>query len=208
VLGSLAGCVLGPALAAFHRAHPQLNYYVRAGSHQNVVELLCDGVVELALIAWPCVEPPLADLAPVLRLREPVALIAPRHHPLAGRADVTEADVVRHCAPLLLVRWWQTTHPSVARIAARAASVANVPPETARELLANGVGISLFTRTHAAGLLGSGQVAEIPVAGMAPLWRESALVRVARDAPLSPVAQEFVAAFREFVDFCKIKLDK
>jgi DNA-binding transcriptional LysR family regulator len=198
VLGSLAGCVLGPILAAFHREHPRLDYYVRAGSHQNVVELLCDGVVELALIAWPCAEPPLATLTPILRLREPVVLVAPRRHPLAGRDDVTETEVVRHCAPLLLVRWWQSTHPAVARIASGAASVANVPPETARELVAAGIGIGFFTRAHAAGLLASGAAAEVPLAGVAQLYRESALVRVARESPLSPVAREFVAAIRSY----------
>lgn len=196
VLGSLAGCLLGPALAEFHRAHPQADYYVRAGSHQKVVELLCDGVVELALVGWPCVEPPLAELAPVLRLREPVALLVPRDHPLAGRADVREDEVAPHCAPLLLVRWWQSTPRALARIAAQSASVANVPPETARELLAGGVGIGFFTRPQAADLLASGRAFEVSLADLPPLDRESALVRVARQSPLSPVAQEFVAVLR------------
>jgi LysR family transcriptional regulator, low CO2-responsive transcriptional regulator len=208
VLGSLAGCVLGPALAEFHRAHRYAEYYVRAGSHQKVVELLCDGAVELALVAWPCVEPPLVELAPVLRLCEPVVLVTPRGHPLAGQSSVTEEQVASHCAPLLLVRWWQTTHPSVARIAARASSVANVPPETARELIANGVGIGFFTRVQVADLLDSGLAAEVPLAGAQPLWRESALVRVARSSPLSPMARAFVATMTEYAEFCNIKLDK
>jgi DNA-binding transcriptional LysR family regulator len=48
VLGSLAGCLLAPALAQFQRGHPRVECYVRAGSHPRMVELLCDGVVEAA----------------------------------------------------------------------------------------------------------------------------------------------------------------
>lgn len=196
VLGSLAGGMLGPALAAFQRSHPHVGLYVRAGSHQNVVELLCDGVVELALIAWPCIEPPLAELQPLLELHEPVLLVAPRDHPLAGRTDVSTAELLAHCTPLLLVRWWQTTHPAVARLAAAAPTLANVPPEAARELLAAGVGLGFFTRTQVADLLADGRATEVRLAGQAPLRRGLALARVARQAPLSPVAADFVEALR------------
>lgn len=196
VLGSLAGCVLGPALAAFGQQRPLAECYVRGGSQQKVIELLCDGVVELALAAWPCTNPPQAALEPLLLLREPVLPLAPARHPLAGQPAVTADELASQAAPLLLVRWWQVTHPLVARVAARAPSVANVPPETARALLQAGVGLSFFTGPQAAELLESGACAALTLAGEPPLWRESALVRLARPAPTSPIAAEFVAALR------------
>jgi LysR family transcriptional regulator, low CO2-responsive transcriptional regulator len=195
-LGSLTGDFLAPALAQFQRAYPQVECYVRAGSHQQVVEHLADGVVEVGLIAWPRVDAMVVDLEPLLQIREPVALIVPQAHPLAGRAGVTQEDVISYCAPLLLVRWWQLTHASVARIAACAISVANVPPETGRYLVAEGVGIGFFTRTQVADALAAGRVVEVPVVDMAPLFRDSALVRLARASQLSAVAANLVEIIR------------
>src|ERR1051326_4685745 len=56
VLESLSGSFLGPALAGFHASHPGVDVLVRAGRHPQLMQLLLDGVVSLALIAWPCPE--------------------------------------------------------------------------------------------------------------------------------------------------------
>jgi DNA-binding transcriptional LysR family regulator len=197
VLGSLAGCLLAPALAHFQRRHPRVEYYVRAGSHQRMVDLLCDGVVELGLIAWPCIDPLSVELTPLMKLSEPVVLVVPARHPLAQQPSVTQQDVADQAAPLLLVRWWQSTHASVARIAARAQTVANVPPETARQMLLEGVGISFFTRTQIADALAAEQLREVPIVDMGPITRESALVRLARQKDISVVGTEFIAEVRE-----------
>jgi DNA-binding transcriptional LysR family regulator len=95
------------------------------------------------------------------------------------------------------MRWWQSTHAGVARIAARAQAVANVPPETARQLLLEGVGIGFFTRTQITDVLASGQLREVPIADLGPIIRESALVRLARQKDISVVGTEFIAEVRE-----------
>jgi LysR family transcriptional regulator, low CO2-responsive transcriptional regulator len=197
VLGSLAGCFVAPALARFQRCHPQVECYVRAGSHQRMVELLCDGVVELGLVGWPCIDPLSVELTPVLQIREPVVLAVPAHHPLAQCTEVTQDDLVTQADPLLLVRWWQSTQASVARIAARAKALANLPPETARQMLLSGIGMGFFTRTQIADLLAAGQVCEVPIANMGPISRDSALVRLARQKQISVVADEFADVVRE-----------
>ncbi len=197
VLGSLAGCLLAPALAHFQRGHPHVECYVRAGSHQRMVELLCDGVVELGLIAWPCIDPLSVELTPLLKLSEPVVLAVPTRHRLAEQHSVTQQDVADQAAPLLLVRWWQSTHAGVARIAARAQAVANVPPETARQMLLEGVGIGFFTRTQIADALVAGLLREVPITDMGPITRESALVRLARQKDTSVVGTAFIAEVRE-----------
>jgi LysR family transcriptional regulator, low CO2-responsive transcriptional regulator len=197
VLGSLAGCLIAPALAQFQRSHPRVECYVRAGSHQRMVELLCDGVVELGLIAWPCIDPLSVELAPLLKLSEPVVLAVPARHPLARQHGVTQQDVAEQAAPLLLVRWWQSTQADVARIATRAQTVMNVPPETARQMLLEGVGIGFFTRTQIADTLAAGQLREVPIVDLGPITRDSALVRLARQKEISVVGTEFIAEVRE-----------
>jgi len=169
---------------------------VRAGSHQHMVELLCDGVVELGLIAWPCIDPLSVELTPLLKLSEPVVLVVSARHPLAQQRGVTQQEVAAQAAPLLLVRWWQSTHAGVARIAARAQPVANVPPETAHQMLLEGVGIGFFTRTQVADALAAGQMREVPIADLGPITRESALVRLARQKQVSVVGSEFIAELR------------
>jgi DNA-binding transcriptional LysR family regulator len=197
VLGSLAGCFIAPTLAQFQRGHPQIECYVRAGSHQRMVDLLCDGVVELGLIAWPCLDPLSVELTVLLKIREPVILAVPAHHPLAERRAATLAEVAETAEPLLLVRWWQSTHASVARIAARAKCVANVPPETARQLIEEGIGIGFFTRTQIADALADGRLCEVHVTDMGPIARDSALVQLARQKRTSVVAAEFAATMRD-----------
>ncbi len=69
---------------------------------------------------------------------------------------MTQQDVADQAAPPLLVPWWQATHAGVAWIAARAHAVANVPPETARQMVLEGLGIGFFTRTQIADALAAG----------------------------------------------------
>src|SRR5205085_12389356 len=129
-------------------------------------------------------------LTPLLKRSEPVVLAVPPRHPLAQQQSVTQQEIADQAAPLLLVRWWQSTHASVARIAARAQAVANVPPETARQMLLEGVGMGFFTRTQVADALATGTLCEVPIVDLGPLTRDTALVRLARQKDVSVVGTE------------------
>src|SRR6266481_979798 len=87
-LGALAGGLVGPALAELIRARPELECVVTSADHEVLVERLLDGVVELALIAWPCSEAVAASLTPLLLLREPVVLAAHPRHAVARRGRI------------------------------------------------------------------------------------------------------------------------
>ncbi len=104
-LRSLTGHFLAPALTRFYARFPEAECLVREGLHWEVVEQLCDGVIELGLICWPYLDPLPADMTPLLHLHEPVALVAPRGHLLAGRPVVTRDDVVAEADPFLLLSW-------------------------------------------------------------------------------------------------------
>jgi DNA-binding transcriptional LysR family regulator len=195
-LGSLAGGLLGPALAEFVPAHPEVECSVKSADHEILVELLLDGIVELALITWPC-SPALAlQLTPLVMLHEPVVLVAHPKHPLARRRLVAHADLVRLARPLLRLRWWQTHHPEITRLAQLSGTVVEVPMETARHLVLNGVGAGFFTRTCIADELARRSLREVRVAALPQIFRDSALVRRTGPAPLPPATADLVAAIR------------
>ena len=116
-LGSLAGGLLGPALAAFAREYPEVECVIRSGNHERVVSLLLDGVVDLGLVTWPCTEAGSADLQAILTFHEPVPLVASPAHPLAAVSRIREEELVRLGRPFFLLRWWQAHHPTILGLA-------------------------------------------------------------------------------------------
>lgn len=202
VLESLSGSFLGPVVAAFHAAHPEVDLLVRAGRHEQLVQLFHDAVIRLALLAWPSHDVLTGDVDVLLTLREPVVLAAAPGHPLARRAAlgapaVDQDAVVALARPFLLLRWWLALPPAVARLAERAGTVVDVPMDTGRQMVLSGVGVGYFPWMQVAEYVRSGQLAAVPVGDMPPLDRVSALVRRAGGAPLSPVAEALVRALGE-----------
>jgi DNA-binding transcriptional LysR family regulator len=196
VLESLSGTFLGPALAQFHAAYPQVEVLVRAGRHELLVELLLDGVIGMALLAWPCADALTADLEVLLALREPVVLAAAPSHPLAQRPEVDEDAVVAAARPFLLLRWWLALPPAVERLAQRARPALDVPMDTGRQMVVSGVGAGFFPWMQVAELLDAGRLAIVQARGLPPLVRESALVRRSR-APVTPAAAALASVLRE-----------
>jgi DNA-binding transcriptional LysR family regulator len=194
-LGSLAGGLVGPALARFVRAHPHVEYTLRSADHEALLQLLLDGIIELALIAWPSRHLLAAELTPLFLFQEPVVLAAHPEHALAALKAVTADDVARLAQPLLQLRWWTTHHPRIARLAQRGPSI-EATMETGRHLVLQGVGAGFFTRTYIADDLASGALREISVRGFAPIGRTSALVRRRHSTPLSPASAAFIQALR------------
>ena len=194
VLESLSGAFLGPALAQFHATHPQVEVLVRAGRHERLIELLHDDIVSLALVAWPCADTLAIALEPLLRMRERVVLVAARTHPLAQHAAVAAEQLVALAQPFLLLRWWPTLPLAVAQLAERAQSRLDVPMDTGRQMVLNGVGAGFFPWMLVADALASGMLREIAVRAVEPLVRDSALVRRTEAAPLAPAASNFVAS--------------
>lgn len=199
-LASLAGGLVGPALSAFVQSHPQVDCTVRSGDHERIVTLLLDSVVELGLVTWPCAEAVAADLQAVLLFHEPVVLVARPGHALAACPRPTRDDLVRLGRPLFRLRWWQTHHPVILRLAERAGTAVDLPMEAARSLTLAGAGVGFFTRTYIAEDLQRGALLEIALRDLAPIHRDSALVRRRRSGPLSPAAAALVEGIRRQAD--------
>lgn len=189
VIESLTGGVLAEALARFHATHPQVSLFVRAGHSDQIVEMLEDGVVKLGLLAWPIFG---VDLVPLLRFREPLVLVVPHNHPLAGQGHVTIEEAAQQGRPLMRVRWGPSARPLMARLGGLDEVLVEVPIDTARQLLLRGVGAAFLTRTLVMEDLAEGRLVELAVENLPPLFRDSALVHL-RERALPSATQEFVA---------------
>jgi len=192
-LGSLAGGLIGPAVAEFIRTHPKVDCTVRSGDHEFVLRLLLDGVVDAALTVWPCTSA--VELTPLFVFREPVVLVAHPGHALARRGRVGREEVARLARPLLRLRWWQAHHPQIERLAEQSETSLEVAMETGRRLVAIGVGAGFFTRTYIADELARGTLVEIGVRGLR-LFRDSALVRRSHSGAISPALAAFIQVLR------------
>jgi DNA-binding transcriptional LysR family regulator len=197
VLGSLAGTFLGPVLASYYATHPEVELLIRATEHSALVDMLLDRVVELALITWPNTDSLNAEMTTLLHIHEPVILVAPPSHPLAQRESVTQAEMLHHARPFIVLRWWQTMHPTIVRMASQAYSRLDLNMDSARHMIIGGIGIGFFTRMYISDALATGQVVEIKLSDLLPLYRDSAIVRLPRELPLSAAGVEFVEAVRQ-----------
>jgi hypothetical protein len=196
VLESLSGSFLGPALAQFHVSHPGVEVLVRAGRHPQLMELLLDGVVGMALVVWPCPEALATELDVLLELREPAVLVAAPGHPLARAGPADVAGVAALARPLLLLRWWLELPAALARLAERAQPPVDLPMDTGRHMVLHGIGAGYFPWMQVAEPLTAGALREVAVVDMPPLGRDSALVRRAGGPPLAPAAAALVEAVR------------
>ena len=131
VLESLSGAFLAPALAAFHADHPQVEVMVRAGHHEQLVELLLGRRYRVgADRAWPCPDSLVAEMEALLTLRERAVLVAAPTHPLARVATVDAASDAASARPLLVLRWWLALPPPLAQLAERVQPMVEVPMAT------------------------------------------------------------------------------
>ena len=196
-LRSLTGGLLGPALVRFRERHGDVECYAREGDHWQLLEYLADGAIELGIVCWPVQDPLLADLRPVLTLRETMVLAVRPHHPLAGLEEASEADVVRLADPFMLLRWWQTTPLEIASLAARARASMDLPIGTGLHLARHGDGAGFFPRMLVASDLERGTLAEVRLRHWPPVYRDTALVHLARRSRLSGPARAAVEVIAE-----------
>ena len=191
-LSSLSGALVGAAIADFHQTHPQVDLLVKGGEHESVVGWLRDRVVELGFVVWPCPESVLTPMQTLLRLRERVVLAVSASHPLAQRGTITYADLLSAAHPFLSLRWWKTMHPTILQIAAQSESI-TVSMDSARHMVRSGIGVGFFPWVYILDDLQNGALVALEIQDFEPLMRESALVWLPRDAPLSAAANAFMS---------------
>jgi LysR family transcriptional regulator, low CO2-responsive transcriptional regulator len=196
-LRSLTGLFLGSALATFHAQYPGVECDVREGDQWQMMELLADDVIELALICWPIENPLLADVTSLFTMREPMKLVVRPGHALAQLETVTKADLLEHADPFLLLRWWQTTPLELAQLANQASRVMDVPIETGRALIHRCNGAGFFPQSVMANDLERGEMLEVTITDLPPQYRDLALVHLTRRAKRSSSAERITRVLLE-----------
>jgi LysR family transcriptional regulator, low CO2-responsive transcriptional regulator len=192
VLRSLAGSLLGPALQRFYQQNPKVECYAQEGDQWQLLELLADGMIELALVCWPVQNPLLADLTPIFTLREQMVLVVNPKHELAKLETVRQEDVIRHADPFLLLRWWQTTPLEIIGLAARARVSIDAPMETGLHLVKHAHAAGIFPKMMVHAALKRDELREVQVQDLPPMFRDTALVHLTRRAKLSMLAERMV----------------
>lgn len=195
-LASLSGTLVGPAVAHFYAEHPNVDLLIKGGDHENVVGWLRDRIIELGFVVWPCPESVATPMQPLLRLRETVSLVVSADHAFAGRRSITYAELLSVARPFLSLRWWKTLHPTISQIAADSQSSMTISMESAQHMVKAGIGIGFFTYAFVADDLARGSLVALTVDDLEPLYRETALVRLPRDTPLSAAANSFITYLR------------
>lgn len=192
VLRSLAGPFLSSALVKFHQRYPDVECYIQESDHWNLAKLLCDGVIELAFICWPCLDPLIADMTPVVQMQESVALAVSSASALAKRDFITQEEVLWHANPFLSLRWWQVMPMAITRLVNRAKTVADVPMDTGRFLIRSGIGMGFFPEAAIMADIEAGCISTLTVSDFPPIFREIALVHLTRHKHLSAAAINFI----------------
>lgn len=89
--------LLPDILADFHRQHPAIELHIRENSTQQLLRLLDEGEVDLAIVTLPA---PRRDLEEIALFEEQLVVVVARDHPLAARQSIDFAELAEQ--PFLL----------------------------------------------------------------------------------------------------------
>jgi DNA-binding transcriptional LysR family regulator len=155
--------------------------------------MLNDGLVKLGILSWPFYG---TDMLPLMHFRESLALVVPASQaPAPGPLPL--AQVVQAHRPFLLVQWSPSLTALLTRAVGEASPLVEVPAGTIRHLLLRGIGAAMLTRTLVADDLANGRLVEVQVSDLPPLYRDSAVVQLARGGRLPRAATEMVHVLRD-----------
>ncbi|MBO8187373.1 LysR family transcriptional regulator [Streptomyces spirodelae] len=194
-----ASRLLPPAAAGLRDTHPHLTVRIIEAEPDRCFDLLLSEEADLALLVVTADSPPMTDhrfdQQPLLD--DPLDLVVPRDHPLAGQQRVTLADAARE--PWILGNPGTTYHQLVLAACMSAGFTPHIAHyadewDTGTALVAHGFGVILVPRL--AQLREDSPVARLPLHGEpAPARRIMSVTRLgARQIPTLTRALETITA--------------
>jgi LysR family hydrogen peroxide-inducible transcriptional activator len=144
IVGSLGGYFLPLVLPELHAAYPRLKFYVREGLADDLTARLRDGTLDLLFFPLPVED---AALRSVPLFHEPLLVVMPTEHPLAGER-VFPREGLRG-ETVMTLESGHRLHDTVAELAEEAGAVLSLDYEgtsldTLRQMVATGLGLSIL----------------------------------------------------------------
>jgi DNA-binding transcriptional LysR family regulator len=196
-LSTVANYFMPPVVRAFRERHPGVRLHTEDLTIAALVAGVRDGTLDAGLGRPPLVD----DLATEVVLREPVAAVLPEGHRLAGRTELTLADLADEPWVLTPRSSWPPWHRSYDQDFARAGYRPRVvqrgtTPQGLLALVAAGVGVTRLTLSSRS--LRDGGVVFVPLVGdeacVVLVWREDA------PNPVLPALREVVHEVARTID--------
>ncbi|MGQ3072128.1 MAG: LysR family transcriptional regulator [Ferrovibrionaceae bacterium] len=195
VLRSQSSLLMGPVVERLLAEDPGMTLVLREGLHHELVAALHDRAVDLAMLAWPNLDPLLDQPSVALTVAEPVVFaVSPALWPAGGPASI---DAVLEVLPsFLLMRWWQVTPDVVMAVAGRARHHIEVPMDVGLHLALAGRGGGFFLAQEVAPHLAAGRLVAPVLRDVQALSRDIALVARSAMQWEEPAVRRLVAAIR------------
>jgi DNA-binding transcriptional LysR family regulator len=181
--------ILPEVFAEFKRQYPSVAVSVKRLEHNKILEAIIENSCDFGVVSMPV---PDKRLTVVPIHRDELIVITPPHHPLAGQAQATVAEVVEY--PLLLPKAGRTRDALETLFYERRLkpriSMELDSSELLKRFVAADVGIGFIPRSHVAEDLQANALAALTLAD-ASIQRELALV-FRKDKALSRAALAFI----------------
>jgi DNA-binding transcriptional LysR family regulator len=168
---------LPEVLSKFKSAHPAVEVAVRTGRSQQIQQLVLEDAVPLGFVHSPLTSHPDVETIPLYS--EPIVLVVPPGHALAGRSEVTAEQLAgqafinsdRASGYWALVEQFWASAGLAPRVTMELDSI-----EAAKRMVMYGLGIAMLPQGTVEGELRTKQLVVLPVAGTEHLTRLTLLI--------------------------------
>jgi LysR family transcriptional repressor of citA len=193
-LDSVWTFILEPILKEYHLRYPEIAVRTKTGHSSDVIQYLLDHLIHIGIVYIP---PSLPNFEVIPFFEDEIVLIGAPDHPAARSGTIHVNDLAE--LPLVMVKWGPPFNEWILQ---------SLPPgyvpklqvdkaQLAIDLVKEGVGVSLVTRSTVKAELAAGTLREIAILGSEPPKR-SAYIVLPREKKNRPCVEKWLGLMREF----------
>ncbi|MET3289858.1 UNVERIFIED_CONTAM: LysR family transcriptional repressor of citA [Brevibacillus sp. OAP136] len=193
-LMSVWSYTLEPVLKEYHYRYPNIAVKTKTGHSSDVIQYLLDNIIQIGIVYIP---PSLPNFEVIPCFEDEIVLVGPPDHPITREGTVTVKDIAS--LPLLYVNWGSPFHEWIHNNLPRS-FVPKLQVDQAGlalDLIKEGLGISLMTRSCVKQELLDGTLKEIVIQGSKPPKR-SAYIVLPHEKKNRPSVEKWLSLMREF----------
>ncbi|RNB79205.1 LysR family transcriptional regulator [Brevibacillus fluminis] len=193
-LMSVWSYTLEPVLKEYHYRYPNIAVKTKTGHSSDVIQYLLDNIIQIGIVYIP---PSLPNFEVIPCFEDEIVLVGPPDHPITREGTVTVKDIAS--LPLLYVNWGSPFHEWIHNNLPRS-FVPKLQVDQAGlalDLIKEGLGISLMTRSCVKQELMDGTLKEIVIQGSKPPKR-SAYIVLPHEKKNRPSVEKWLSLMREF----------